>query len=99
MPAVQMQATAQDVLARLVDDLSVREVRFSFPFRELVRIPTEFHVDAEFRGLAGEIWHRERVPTICHEDVRVLRPYYFVDAPHDRLLVPVDLDLVEARAK
>src|SRR5213079_3398688 len=36
VPAVQMQPTAEDVLARFEDDLPVREIRFPLPLRELV---------------------------------------------------------------
>jgi len=97
MPAIQMQASAQDVLPRLVDDLPVREVGLRLLLRELVRVASELEVHAEFGGLPREVRHDERVPAVRHEDVRTLRAHDLIDAAQDGLLAPVDFDVVHAR--
>ncbi len=96
MPAVQMDAPAEAILPGLVDDLPVREVGPALPLDEPLRVPPELQRHVELGGLSSKIGHREGIPAVRQEDVRIFRSHDLVDPPEDRLLTSVEFHIVEA---
>jgi len=97
--SVQVQPALQEVLARLVHDLPIREIRLPPPLDEPIRVPTEPQVHAMLCGLPREVRHRERVPAIREDDVWVDVPHGRVQRLEDLRFAALDLDLANAGAE
>jgi len=99
VPAVQVEASLEQVLARLVHDLPVREVRFRRPPPVEPGVAAEPEVDAQCVRLFLKERQDERVAAVREHDVRVVVLDERVDPAQHVLLVPVDGIAAKARAE
>ena len=98
MPAVEVEPSAQQVLRRFVDDLTIGEVGLALLRPHGVRVAPEMERDPEDLRLLREVRDDEGVAAVREEDVRVLRANLPVDLLQDLGLAPAELDVPDAGA-